>query len=123
MKRRCPPDCYSCEGGGWDGLRHGPPGPSFNISEWIRKQQAGIPITTIVKEINPHLRTLGTFSNGAELKGGGFWDVIGKIGNGLQTAINIAGQVAPAVGGIVNTFRGLKGGGYYEDSDSESVYY
>ena len=104
MRKRCPPNCYSC----------GPP-PSGSFKAILGDYKQGRPMKSIVREVTATTPTIARGRNGFELKGGGFLDILGKIGNGLSTALNIANEVAPAVGGLVNTFRGLKGGGgrYY----------
>ena len=103
MRIRCPPNCYSCA-----------PKPG-SFKAMLGDYRQGRPMKSIVREVTATTPTIARGRNGFELKGGGFLDILGRIGNGLSTAINIANEVAPAVVGLVNTFRGLKGGGgrYY----------
>ena len=71
----------------------------------------GRPIKSIVREVTATTPTIAKGRNGFELKGGGFLDILGKIGSGLGTALDLANEIVPAVGGLVNTFKGLTGGG------------
>lgn len=100
MRRRCPPNCYSCA----------PPQPG-SFKAMLGDYRQGRPMKSIVREVTATTPTIAKGRNGFELKGGGFLDILGNIGNVLNTGLNLANEIAPAVGGLVNTFKGLTGGG------------